>query len=448
MTMGRAISAVFVLLALAFLGLPQGARAESPEKVALIIVNTNYATSGLPNGDRAAAVDLSAALTRAGFSSVELIENADVSSLRKKIYAFRALSESAQVAIVSYSGVTVNSGGETFLLPPAAKIDRASDLSFEAIPIDLLSEAAGSAVSSVLLLDAVVGHPIDKSTDYCMTRINCENGRSRGLARVTSYRNSYAVYSAAKAGDLPRQTVARSFAERVGNPGVELSDMLNGIKGDLDAVSHGRAPVMLVGAKSTDVFLGSDAVDIGPFLPWPAPAPSSLGNVSSTLKLSGHLSDVDAQVQRRLGAKGYEELKYFSVPGGFAICTKLERINEDGSAAKDRWMVGKQASQGGFLDYFRKLIEGERGLFRTMVLVVTDQPIRPAGYQASDQDVKRWRSTGAAALGVTGKGVVRPGTQAWLLVYEFETDRSKNKSVRAVADAHLPFARHARAAGF
>lgn len=54
-------------------------------------------------------------------------------------------------------------------------------------------------------------------------------------------------------------------------------------------------------------------VDV-PFLPWPAPRPTYLVDVTHGLKSGQTFDDVSAQLTSRLQSKGYDNLKFFSVP--------------------------------------------------------------------------------------------------------------------------------------
>ena len=53
------------------------------------------------------------------------------------------------------------------------------------------------------------------------------------------------------------------------------------------------------------------------------------------------LGDVDSILSNVLHGNGYVEQSYYAVPDGFALVTKLDQINTDGTskALSDRWSI-------------------------------------------------------------------------------------------------------------
>jgi hypothetical protein len=158
---------------------------------------------------------------------------------------------------------------------------------------------------------------------------------------------------------------------------------------------------------------------------------------------------VAGRIQARLAPKGYDRLLYYSVPGGFAVATELERFGSDGrpTGGDKRFQRGKVGGWGSILDFCRRLIEGEDGRFRIFVFVVTFKPFIPESYPATDEDVQHWVSTGAPILPPAIASQATPrGTAATLMVYEFV----ENKGVEQRLDASrsVPPSAHLRWLGF
>lgn len=209
-----------------------------------------------------------------------------------------------------------------------------------------------------------------------------------------------------------------------------------------------RSRVGAVRNQKPEKFRDARALDNAPFLPWPPPAPTRMGDISRAFTLKGGLAEVDHQLKDRLALHGYDRLRYFAVPGGFGITTDIERLAANGRPAPKRWLVGKEGGWKNLFAYLSSLISGEDGRFRLFAILVTDEDVRPASFDATETDVTRWKLSGLSYLGaVRGRQAVNPDTRVWLLVYEFTAGRSKGSRIVADRDGRFPFAVHARSLG-
>ena len=72
-----------------------------------------------------------------------------------------------------------------------------------------------------------------------------------------------------------------------------------------------------------------------PEFPWPPPPPSATAEIRcEQLRLKTRLTsfgDVDRRLSEALDANGYCERRYYAVPDGFALVTRIEQINDDGT---------------------------------------------------------------------------------------------------------------------
>ena len=164
-----------------------------------------------------------------------------------------------------------------------------------------------------------------------------------------------------------------------------------------------------------------------PFLPWPPRTPSSFEEVTGTFKTDVPLGNIAQQIRWRITPRGYDSVQYFSVPGGFAMTTDLERVGR-GREVKpaDRWTRGKLGGYGSMFDYWKRLLAGEDDRFRVFVFIITDDDI-PAGQgQATQADLESWKATGRPALSRNrADAKALAGTRIWLYTYEFNASRSK-----------------------
>lgn len=186
-----------------------------------------------------------------------------------------------------------------------------------------------------------------------------------------------------------------------------------------------------------------------PFFPWPPPAPSLLGEVTSNFRIGGDLAAINKQIGALLNRRGYDSLHYFGIEGGFVVTTDLERYGENGRpATRDRWLIGKSGRARSFTEYVGNLLFGEKGRFRMFAFIVGSRDPGAAPFIATEQDTQRWKVTGAVALSAsTGARPVAPGTRVWLYVYEFENSLDKNSKIVPLTDHAVPLVAHKRSLG-
>ncbi len=190
-------------------------------------------------------------------------------------------------------------------------------------------------------------------------------------------------------------------------------------------------------------------IELPPPFPWFPPPPSAkitMSDEGEYFKNCNTFGDVCNKLNKALNENNYERA-YFYVPNGFAIVTKLEVINEDGSSRTepDRWDVSitslrKTISLG---DYIRALFWGKIGYYRTIVFIVTDQPIKYSKKLISDIEMNElikegqdWLDDDYKLLPFTKKHKVNA------LIYEFqikedEATPSFCDPSRLTAKAHL-----------
>jgi hypothetical protein len=164
-----------------------------------------------------------------------------------------------------------------------------------------------------------------------------------------------------------------------------------------------------------------------PFLPWPPHTPSAFEDVSPAFQTRTSLGGIAGQIRSRIAARGYDTVRYFSVPGGFAMATDLERVGRRGPVrAGDRWTSGKRGGFGSLMDYWRRLLLGEDDRFRVFVFIVTDLDVQNDQDTAKADDLRRWKATGRPSLSrQRASAAALPGTRIWLYAYEFSASRSK-----------------------
>lgn len=167
------------------------------------------------------------------------------------------------------------------------------------------------------------------------------------------------------------------------------------------------------------------AVDF-PKFPWPPPRASSSMTVPVS-RFGGkypHYGDLDDAVCGILDVAGYTERGYFWIPGGYAVATRLEQYNADGSPmnSPDRWNVdGRSNRVFSLKSYLQALLAAPPGRYRVIVFTVSDEPYRESDKSATQEQAVAWTSQGLNSLPKTVAAAPLPSrSNLGVLVYEFE----------------------------
>ena len=144
-------------------------------RVALVVGNSDYAAIGaLPNPGNDAA-DVSAALGRLGFD-VTTVEDADRVDMNEALRTFTRESVGADVALVFYAGHGLEMDGVNYLVPVDARLERDTDVRFEAVELDDVLAATAGAELRVVILDACRNNPLARSMQRTSTTRNVSRG--------------------------------------------------------------------------------------------------------------------------------------------------------------------------------------------------------------------------------------------------------------------------------
>ena len=144
-------------------------------RVALVVGNSDYAAIGaLPNPGNDAA-DVSAALGRLGFD-VTTVQDADRVAMNEALRTFTRESVGADVALVFYAGHGLEMDGVNYLVPVDARLERDTDVRFEAVELDDVLAATAGAELRVVILDACRNNPLARSMRRTSTTRNVSRG--------------------------------------------------------------------------------------------------------------------------------------------------------------------------------------------------------------------------------------------------------------------------------
>lgn len=200
-------------------------------------------------------------------------------------------------------------------------------------------------------------------------------------------------------------------------------------------------------APATEVPLADAPAEL-PAFPWPPPRASTMMNINdAALRIAGDsttLGQVSDRLVQALDVAGYVEKSYFAVPDGFALVTRLEQIDPDGTPLDppDRWSEeAGPVRQFDLRSILRALFTANPGYFRILVFVATPHP-----FSQSDQEVRReeavaWLREGVNRLpDAVARQPYAPAFRTTALVYEFEQPESGDPQLvsgRLTARTHL-----------
>lgn len=166
--------------------------------------------------------------------------------------------------------------------------------------------------------------------------------------------------------------------------------------------------------------------DLPPF-PWPPPKTSAYHIiphdvfVEAGVTAAPDLATVGSRIEAALDQAAYSERSYHSVPNGFALATRIERIRADGAPDYERrWVIEDNTGTFSLLGYLEKILYGDPGRFRVIVFVVTDQPFSATGEALTASEARELTTTGLLSLPRSFREIeFGPNFRVVALIYEF-----------------------------
>jgi uncharacterized caspase-like protein len=204
------------------------------KRVALVIANGRYANANaLPNPPADARL-IAASLKRAGFTSVDVQIDLGKTALEVALRNFGQSAEGADVALVYYAGHGIEAGGQNYLIPTDAKLERDRDLEIEATRLDTVLLMGEGAKLRLVVLDACRNNPFATK----MQRTMRNRAVGRGLAAVEPEGETLVVYAAkagatAADGEGANSPFAEALAKRIVQPGLEISLLFRAVRDDV-----------------------------------------------------------------------------------------------------------------------------------------------------------------------------------------------------------------------
>jgi hypothetical protein len=188
-----------------------------------------------------------------------------------------------------------------------------------------------------------------------------------------------------------------------------------------------------------------------PKFPWPPPEASAIANLPPQFFTNAHsLADIEAKLSAALASSDYIQTGYYAVPAGFALVTRIEQINNDGTPKPPpgRWAIKPVRSFNLSLgDYIKALFEATPGRFRVIVFVVTKFAFTQTSIAVTREEAMQWLSSGGNRLPhAIGDQPYTADHICTALIYEFEMPETRDKAILnkaspLTAKAHLTAAK-------
>jgi hypothetical protein len=163
--------------------------------------------------------------------------------------------------------------------------------------------------------------------------------------------------------------------------------------------------------------------------PWPPPQASATEVISrNLLEEEGgltRLQDVDRRITYALEQNGYYETKYYAIPEGFALVTRIEQIESDGTSKQglQRWELTPQSiSEFSLKDYLAALFLARPGYYRVIAFIVTPYPFQQSSEKPTPDDTDIWFTGGLDRLpqSIGDLDFSSKDYACTALIYEFE----------------------------
>lgn len=152
------------------------------------------------------------------------------------------------------------------------------------------------------------------------------------------------------------------------------------------------------------------------------------------------LGDIDDVLIRSLDSCGYYERSYYSVPGGFALVTRMESIFDDARSKKmpERWAVNDPPNLGfSPLQLLKRLFTANPGFFRTIVFIVTDTVCLESDMKMTNKEADSWLTCGGKSLPISIAEISYSDTLDIIaFIYEFKKERSDTLAIQTDPSKH------------
>jgi len=415
---------------------------EGFEKKALIIGNSNYESyPNLPSSKEDTKL-LFEKLYDIGFEVTKL---EDSKNLTAQIQQFYQTDSDSTVFFLYYSGYIGVDGKD----PALVSTDTNSQAAQFTKLSDIIRYPKGANTMNFLMLDWVSldtqkkvskETPIDNWENwsgYPKDNFEIQDYITRNFPDFTE-KNVLAMYHKSFHRDY---AYVKTFVEGIQKEDLSLQDVFNQLEYDIPRTNS------IIGSWGKDITKyrscfpnpeSQSSQEAMPPFPFP-PLEASAQHVLSKeyFKEGGSLANVNQKLLKAMNLCGYLEKSYYSIPKGFAIVTRIEKIKKDVSSypPPERWDVEQPKNQEkpfGLWDYLASLFTAKKGTYRIIVFLITPIPFNQSEEKMSMRAAKRYLKGGENKLSEdVGNELWTKYYDCTALIYEFvKPEYEKGKFVR------------------
>lgn len=222
-------------------------------RVALVIGNGAYQNVPLLPNPVNDAMDLTASLTRLGFS-VKMLANTKYDEMRRALVEFGEQARGAEIALVFFAGHGIQMGGENWLIPIDARLATDLNVANETIGLQSLTRAVSNTSKlGLVILDACRTNPFLPK----MQTTNVSRAVERGFSRVEPSDNVLIAYSArdgtiAADGSGRNSPFTQSLLKNIETPGLEISFLFRRVRDDVMRATKREQQPFVYGSLSNE----------------------------------------------------------------------------------------------------------------------------------------------------------------------------------------------------
>lgn len=174
------------------------------------------------------------------------------------------------------------------------------------------------------------------------------------------------------------------------------------------------------------------------FVPWPPPMPTaSYAYPPDWIRKHRTIGDLSAGVEDVLRKSGYTQFSYTTVPGGFALATQFERVDQIETPMADltRWAPLAKDVPKTWLEAMKSLFVGRQGRCRLFVFFLTTDDRPPSKEEPTINEARNWSLGGTPTLQPDLVDVLlTPKHRFYVYEYEF-VEESSDDIVKAPASS-------------
>jgi Caspase domain/YARHG domain/Bacterial SH3 domain len=253
---------------------------------AFVVGNSKYLhTTPLPNPANDAR-DLGGRLKALGYE-VTLGLDVGRAEFLAKFQAFAQALTKDDVALVYFAGHGLQIGGENFLFPVDANIEREADARGKLVALNsLLADLSRATRSRLVILDACRNNPFEEG--IAKAQATRSSGTARGLARVYAGVGTFVAYSTqpgnvALDGDGQNSPFTAALLRHIAEPGADVHAVMRRVRGDVQrATNEQQIPWENSSLVDEIAFSGAIANGAAVSSPVPAQPPASPPKTAAT----------------------------------------------------------------------------------------------------------------------------------------------------------------------